>query len=296
VTERLGLGPDVALARNPGLVYARMTGWGQSGPLAQAAGHDINYIALAGALHPIGDAGSPPPVPLNLIGDFGGGGMLLAFGVTAALVERGRSGRGQVVDVAMIDGVASLMTSICQVDAMGEWDPDRGANWLQGAAPWYRSYGTADGRYVTVGPIERKFYDLLLRRLGLDPGDWPQWDRGRWPALVARLRELFLSRPLADWVAELEGTDVCFAPALRLDELADHPHLAHRGTYVEYEGVTQPAPVPRFGRTPGAIAAPPPWAGQHTVELLAELGVAEDRRAALLAAGLAAHLTSTERA
>jgi alpha-methylacyl-CoA racemase len=292
VAERLGIGPDVALERNPGLVYARMTGWGQTGPLAHAAGHDINYIALAGALHQIGDAGSPPPVPLNLIGDFGGGGMLLAFAITAALLERHRSGRGQVIDVAMIDGVASLLMSIFQVDAMGDWDHERGANWLQGAAPWYRSYVTADGRHVSVGALEPQFYDLLLRHLGLEPEEWPQWDRERWPALAARLQELFATRPLAAWTAELEGTDVCFAPVLRLDELLEHPHLVARGTYVERGGATQPAPVPRFERTPGAIAGPPPWAGEHTLEILAELEVASDRRQALIRAGVAAQLAT----
>jgi alpha-methylacyl-CoA racemase len=288
VTERLGLGPDVALDRNPRLIYARMTGWGQAGPLAGAAGHDINYIALAGALHAVGDAGAPPPPPLNLIGDFGGGGMLLAFAVAAALVERARSGRGQVIDVAMLDGVASLLTSIFQLDAMGQWDHERGTNWLQGAAPWYRAYETADGRYVTVGALEPQFYALLLGRLGLDPADWPQWDRERWPALTARLAELFASRSLATWTAELEGSDACFAPVLRLDEVASHPHVAARGTYVEHDGVTQPAPVPRFERTPGAIASSPPWAGEHTLEILAELGIGAARSAALVRAGAVA--------
>jgi alpha-methylacyl-CoA racemase len=281
VTERLGLGPDVAMERNPRLVYARMTGWGQTGPLAHAAGHDINYIGLTGALH--------------AIGDFGGGGMLLAFAVAAALVERGRSGRGQVIDVAMIDGVASLLTSIFQLEAMDEWDPERGANWLQGAAPWYRAYETADGRYVTVGTLEPQFYDLLLRRLEFDPDEWPQWDRELWPALSAQLENRFASRSLAQWSAELEGTDACFAPALRIDEVAEHPHLAARQTYVEYEGVTQPAPVPRFERTPGAIASPPPWAGEHTIEILTELGIAESRRNSLVRAGAAAQLTTEER-
>src|SRR5262245_53626501 len=177
VMERLGLGPDVCMARQPKLVYGRMTGWGQSGPLAHAAGHDINYIALAGALHPIGEAGFPPPVPLNLLGDFGGGGMLLAYAVAAALLERERSGLGQFVEVAVSEGVAALMASIFQVDAMGEWDPQRGSNWLQGAAPWYRAYETADGRYLTIGPLEPQFYAQLLARLGLDLAAWPQWDR-----------------------------------------------------------------------------------------------------------------------
>jgi alpha-methylacyl-CoA racemase len=294
VTERLGLGPDVVLERNPRLVYARMTGWGQDGPLAAAAGHDLNYIALAGALHPIGDAGSPPPVPLNLVGDFGGGGMLLAFAVASALVERAHSGKGQVIDVAMIDGVASLMTSIFQLDAIGAWERDRGANWLQGAAPWYRSYETADGRYLTVGSLEPQFYRLLLSQLALDPDEWPQWDRGRWPALTERLAALFATRPLADWCAALEGTDVCFAPALTMDEVIGHPHLAARQVYVEHDGLTQPAAVPRFDRTPGAISRPPPWPGEHTLEVLAELGFDGERCADLERDGAAAQLADVQ--
>jgi alpha-methylacyl-CoA racemase len=275
------------MARNPRLVYARMTGWGQTGPLSGAAGHDLNYIALAGALHPIGDPAAPPPVPLNLIGDFGGGGMLLGFAIATALVERATSGKGQVVDVAMVDGVASLMASIFQVDAMGEWSGARGANWLQGAAPWYRAYETADGRYVTVGSLEAKFYALLLDRLGLAVADWPQWDRSRWPALAERLAALFATRTLADWTAELEGTDACFAPALRLDEVLTHPHLEARSVFVEVDGIVQPAPVPRFARTPGAIARPPVAAGDHTLELLEEAGFDAPGRTAILASGAA---------
>lgn len=276
VMERLGLGPGIAMERNQRLIYARMTGWGQTGPLAHAAGHDINYIALAGALHPIGPPDEPPPVPLNLVGDFGGGGMLLAMGTAAALYERSRSGQGQVLDVAMIDGVASLMTSIHQLHAMGDWSDQRGHHWLQGAAPWYRAYETADRRFVTVGSLEPKFYELLLTRLGFEPGDWPQWDETLWPELTVRFQELFASRTLAQWRLDLEGSDVCFAPALGLDEATRHPHLAARGTYVEHDGVTQPAPVPRFARTPGAIASSPPLAGEHTLEILTELGVSAE--------------------
>jgi alpha-methylacyl-CoA racemase len=272
VAERLGLGPDECLERNPRLIYARMTGWGQDGPLSQAAGHDLNYIALAGALHPMGEPGAPPPVPLNLIGDFGGGGMLLAFGVLAALYERERSGLGQVLDVAMVDGVASLLASVCMLDAMGLWSRERGGNWLDGSAPWYRPYRTADGRYVTVGALEPQFYALLLEQAGLDAGEWPEWDTARWPALRERLEAVFATRTLAEWSELLEGTDVCFAPVLRIDEAASHPHLAARGTYVEREGLLQPGPVPRFSRTPGSIRRPPPWPGQHTAEVLAEVG------------------------
>lgn len=194
----------------------------------------------------------------------------------------------------MIDGVASLMTSIFQVDASGEWDHQRGSNWLQGAAPWYRAYETGDGRFLTVGPLEPKFYELLLARLGLDPGDWPQHDRQRWPALTERLEEVFRSRTLSEWNASLEGTDVCYAPALTLDEVVEHPHLAARSVFVEHEGATQPAPVPRFGRTPGSIASPPPWPGQHSLEVLRELGVDPERSSALVGGGAVAQLATEE--
>jgi alpha-methylacyl-CoA racemase len=288
VTERLGIGPEIVLEANPRLVYARMTGWGQDGPLASAAGHDLNYIALAGALHAIGPPAEPPPVPLNLIGDYGGGGALLAFGVVTALYERQRSGRGQVIDMAMVDGVASLMTGVFQLAAQGLWEAERGSNWLQGAAPWFRAYRTSDGRFVSVASLEPQFYRLLLERLGLAEADWPQWDRTRWPALHARLEEAFATRPLAEWCAELEGSDACFAPALRIDEVHTHPHLRARETYVERDGAIQPAPVPRFDRTPGAIDLPPPWPGQHTAELSDELGVPEEQRLALIEAGILA--------
>jgi alpha-methylacyl-CoA racemase len=271
VAERLGLGPDDCLARNPRLINARMTGWGQSGPLASASGHDLNYIALAGALYPMGDPQAPPPPPLNLVGDYGGGGMLLGFGIACALFERERSGLGQVVDVAMLDGVATLLASLCQLDAQGAWSRDRGTNWLDGAAPWYRAYRTADERFVTVGALEGKFYGLLLERLGLDEHAWPQWDRARWPALHAELERRFAQRTLDEWRADLEGTDACFAPVLRVDEAVDHPHVAARGVYVERDGVLQPSPSPRFHRTPGAIQGPPPQPGEHTDAVLAEV-------------------------
>jgi alpha-methylacyl-CoA racemase len=250
-----------------------MTGWGQDGPLASAAGHDLNYIALAGALHPMGSPHEPPQPPLNLIGDYGGGGMLLAFGVAAALFEREHSGRGQVLDVAMVDGVASLLASLCQLDAQGLWSRDRGTNWLDGAAPWYQAYRTGDARFVTVAALEPKFYALLLDALGLDAADWPQWDRRRWPQQRAQLAELFAQRTLQEWSELLEGTDVCFAPAMRVDEAASHPHVAARRTYVERDDVLQPAPAPRFSRTPGAIQGPPPLPGEHTDEILDKLGL-----------------------
>jgi alpha-methylacyl-CoA racemase len=273
VAERLGVGPDEVLARNPRCVYARMTGWGQDGPMANAAGHDINYIALAGALEPMGEPGSPPPVPLNLIGDFGGGGMLLAFGVVTALLERERSGQGQVVDAAMVDGVASLMNGIFHQRGIGGWNEGRGTNWVQGAAPWYRAYTTSDGAFVTVGSLEGKFYTLLLDKLGIDPAPWPQWDTSVWPGLTQELERVFASETSAHWCALLEGTDACFAPALTVDQAFDHPHNVARKTFIEVEGVMQAAPVPRFGRTPGAVRLPPPIPGEHTEEILAEIGM-----------------------
>jgi alpha-methylacyl-CoA racemase len=274
VAERLGLAPAACLASNPGLVYARMTGWGQDGPLAQSAAHDLNYVALAGALHPIGPATGAPAHPLNLLGDYGGGGMLLAFGVVAALFERERSGAGQVLDIAMLDGAATLMAAICGLDAAGEWSHRRGTNWLDGAAHWYGSYRTADGGFVTIGALEPQFYAELLRRLELEHDAWPQWERERWPELRTRMADLFATQPLAHWTERLEGSDACFAPVLRFDEAADHPHVAHRGTYVRHEGVLQPAPAPRFGRTPGAVRRPPPRRDEHRDEILRELGAA----------------------
>jgi alpha-methylacyl-CoA racemase len=274
VTERIGLAPELCLQGNPGLIYARMTGWGQHGPLAGASGHDLNYIALAGALHPMGDASSPPLPPLNLVGDFGGGGMLLVFGIACALYERTRSGCGQVIDVAMLDGVATLMASICELAAVGEWSHERASNWLDGAAPWYRAYQTADDRFVTIGALEEKFYSLLLEKLGLDEEDWPQWDRSRWSELRLRFERLFRTRTMAQWCERLEGSDVCFGPALRFDEAAKHPHVAARGIYVEHDGMLQPAPSPRFSRTPGAIRGASPRPGEHTEQILAELDAA----------------------
>jgi alpha-methylacyl-CoA racemase len=270
-TERLGLGPDVCRARNARLVYARITGWGQDGPLAHTAGHDINFVALAGALEAMGPDTGPPPVPLNAVGDFGGGGMLLVVGVLAALYERSRSGEGDVIDVAMVDGTASLLAGVMQLLATGEWSGRRFESWVQGAAPWYRTYRTADGRFVSVGALEPQFYVRLLEALGLDPGDWPQFDQTRWPELHERLAEAIAAEPLDEWVDRLEGTDVCFAPALPLRDAAEHPHLRARGTYVTLGGVLQPAPAPRFLRHELAVAGPAPVPGAHTSEILAEL-------------------------
>ncbi len=276
VMERLGLGPDVCLGRNPKLVYGRMTGWGQDGPLAHAAGHDINYIALAGALDPIGRPGAPPVAPLNLVGDFGGGGMLLAFGIACALLEARGSGRGQVVDAAMVDGASVLMTFIHGLRAMGLWSDERGTNLLDSGSHFYDSYETSDGRYVSVGSIEPQFYAELLERTGLDAEDLPrQMDREAWPAMKERMRELFKTRTRDEWCELLEGTDVCFAPVLGMTEAAEHPHNRARGTFVEVAGIVQPGPAPRFGRTGAEISRPPPRPGEHSDEVLDSFGFSD---------------------
>ena len=281
VAERLGLGPDDCLARNPRLVYGRMTGWGQDGPLAPRAGHDLNYIALAGALHPIGPADQPPPVPLNFIGDFGGGGMLLAFGVTCALVERATSGRGQIVDAALIDGAALQTAMFHGMLAMGLWTAERESNLLDGAAPFYRCYECADRQYVSVGALEPQFYAELLARLDLDPAAWPQNDKTVWPEQSQALAEVFRTRTRDEWTAVFDGADACVAPVLTLTEAASHPHMAHRATFVEAFGTFQPAPAPRFSRTPGAVAGPPVLPGQHTDAILTEAGFSASEIAGL---------------
>ncbi|MDO7836444.1 CaiB/BaiF CoA-transferase family protein [Sphingobium sp. HBC34] len=261
VMERLGLGPDILLQDNPRLVYGRMTGWGQNGPYAQAAGHDINYIALAGALHSYGRAGEKPTPPINMVGDFGGGGMLLAFGMAAALLEAHRNGQGQVIDCAMVDGAALLMSMIWGFRATAGWSEERGTNLLDTGSHFYDSYETADGKYIALGSIEPQFYSLLLKLTGLaeDPAFQAQMDEAAWPVLKARLSALFLTRTRAEWCALMEHSDVCFAPVLSMSEAPAHPHNAERGTFVELEGVVQPAPAPRFSRTPAAspvVAAP----------------------------------------
>ncbi len=272
VAERLGIGPDVCLERNPRLVYGRMTGWGQDGPYAHTAGHDINYIALAGALEPIGRAGEGPVPPLNLIGDFGGGGMLLAYGLVCGLLEAQRSGQGQVVDAAMVDGAACLMMMFHAFRAMGIWHDERGTNLLDTGAYFYDVYETADGKYVSIGSLEPQFYAELLRTTGLegDPDVPWQHDRAQWPRMKERMREVFRQKTRDEWCEIMEGTDVCFAPVLSLAEAPHHPHNVHRQTFVEREGVVQPAPAPRFSRTPGDIQRPPAHAGQHTDEVLRE--------------------------
>ena len=288
VTERLGLGPDTCLERNPRLVYGRMTGWGQEGPWASVAGHDLNYIALAGALHPVGPADRPPPVPLNYIGDFGGGGMLLALGVACALVERASSGQGQVVDAAMVDGAAIQSAMFHGMLAMGMWTGRREDNLLDGAAPFYRCYACSDGEFVAVGALEPQFYAELLRRLELDPAQWPQHDKVQWPDQSARLAQVFAGRSRDEWAALFEGSDACVAPVLSLTEAPSHPHMAGRGTFVESGGVVQPGPAPRFSRTPGALTWPPVLPGQHTEVVLREAGWSAAEIHALRAAGAVA--------
>ncbi len=286
VMERLGLGPDVCLGRNPRLVYGRMTGWGQEGPYSPMAGHDINYIALSGTLAHLGRAGERPTPPINLVGDFGGGGMLLALGICAALVETGQSGAGQVVDAAMTDGSALLTTMIHAFAAMGIWSDERGTNMLDTGAHYYDTYECADGGYVSIGSIEPQFYAELLRLTGLDGDDLPaQQDKTHWPELKVRLDVVFKSKTRDEWCALMEGTDVCFAPVLSMAEAVAHPHNVARGTFTEVAGVPQPAPAPRFSRTPGAIRRPPPHAGQHSDEVLAEIGYDEARLAALRQCG-----------
>jgi alpha-methylacyl-CoA racemase len=273
VMERLGLGPDACLGRNPRLVYGRMTGWGQDGPLAPRAGHDIDYIALAGALRPIGRADEPPPPPLNLVGDYGGGGMLLAFGIVCALQERERSGRGQVVDAAMLDGAALLTTVFHGLIARGRWSDEREANLLDGGAPYYRTYRCADGEFLAVGAIEPQFFAELLQRLDLEPAEWPQNDRSRWADQAEHLARIFAGRTRDEWASHFEGTDACVAPVLSLTEATRHPHAVARGTFVEQAGVRQPAPAPRFSRTPPQLPNPPTDPGRDTDALLRELGL-----------------------
>ncbi|HUY63728.1 MAG TPA: CaiB/BaiF CoA-transferase family protein [Acidimicrobiales bacterium] len=286
VAERLGVGPELCCTRNPGLVYGRITGWGQQGPLAQAAGHDINYIAVAGALESIGRRGQPPTAPLNLVGDYGGGGMLLALGVVSALVERGRSGLGQVVDAAMVDGASLLMTLFHGLRSLGEWNPERGSNSLDTGAPYYDVYLTADDRYVAVGCLEARFYEEMLERLGLEHEPLPaQTDTTRWSALRARLAAVFRTRTQQQWCALLEGTDACVSPVLTPAEAPEHPHHRARQSFVSVDGVVQPAPAPRFSRTPGAVQHGFHEPGADTDDALVDWGLHPDEVIVLRRAG-----------
>jgi alpha-methylacyl-CoA racemase len=286
VAERLGFGPQVCAERNPRLVYGRMTGWGQDGPLAPTAGHDIDYIAISGALSLVGRAGQPPVPPVNLLADFGGGGMLLALGVLAALLERERSGLGQVVDAAMVDGSALLTSFVYGLRAAGAWQDARGVNLLDGGAPFYDTYQTADGKYVAVGALEAKFYAELLAGLGLSAADLPpQHDRAGWPVLRARFTEVFLTRTRDEWAEAFAGSDGCVAPVLSPAEAPRHPHNASRGTFADVGGLVQPAPAPRFGRSPAGVPSAPPRPGADTDAVLAELGCTTAEIAAMRAGG-----------
>lgn len=287
VMERLGLGPDVLHASNPRLVIGRMTGWGQTGPWADRAGHDIDYIAMAGALHAFGRKGQAPVPPLNLIGDFGGGGMFLVVGMLAGLLEAKTSGKGQVVDAAMVDGTAVLMGMFYAMQSSGRWKDERGVNILDTGAPWYDVYETADGKHIAVGAIETKFYAELLERLGLSGRtDLPkQHDAKRWDELRAVFAATFKTKTRDDWEQVFEGSDACVAPILSMTEARRHPHMASRQVIVEREGVVQPAPAPRFERTPGAIGATPVAPGTHTDQILAGLGYSAADIARLKASG-----------
>jgi alpha-methylacyl-CoA racemase len=286
VTERLGLGPDVCLARNPRLVYGRMTGWGQDGPMAQASGHDINYIALAGALAHFGRAGGKPTPPINLVGDFGGGGMFMAFGIVCGILEAQRSGRGQVIDVAMVDGAATLMSMMWGFRNIGFWQESLGANLLDTGAPFYDTYETADGKFVSLGSLEPQFYAELIKRLGLENEGLPaQMDRPAWETLRARFTELFKTKTRDEWDEILLGSDACYAPVLTMTEAADAEHMKARDTIIEIDGVKQPAPAPRFSRTAPEVRWPAPWPGQNTDEVLADWGVSAADIAKLRDAG-----------
>ncbi|MBX3642124.1 MAG: CoA transferase [Rubrivivax sp.] len=285
VTERLGLGPAQCLARNPRLVYGRMTGWGQDGPLAQEAGHDINYLAITGALGSLGAPGAPPPPPLNLVADLGGGAMYLAVGVLAAALAARDSGRGQVVDAAMVDGVVHLMSAFQAYRQQGTWTANRGENIVDGGAPFYGTYETADGRYVAVGAIEPQFYAALLAVMELDPATLPpQNERASWPAMRERFAAVFRTRTRDAWSQAAAGRDACLAPVLTIDEAPAHPQLAARGTFHDFDGLRHPGPAPRFSATPGSLRRPTPWPGQHQAEVLRDWGAAAP---AVVAAGVA---------
>jgi alpha-methylacyl-CoA racemase len=295
VMERLGIGPDEALKRNPRLVYGRMTGWGQDGPLSHAAGHDINYIALSGALHTIGRKGQAPVPPLNLVGDFGGGALYLALGVVAALLETQKSGKGQLIDVSMVEGAASLMTAIYGMKAAGVWNGGRGENILDTGAHYYDVYETSDGKYVSIGSIETKFYEELLQLSGLKGEELPpQNNRETWPQMKERVAALFRTKTRDEWCKIMEGSDICFAPVLSMEEAPSHPHNRQRGSFVELDGVPQPGPAPRFSRTPSSISRPPAAAGQHTEEALRDWGFSNGEVDKLKGAGVVQNVSTTD--
>lgn len=280
VMERLGLAPDVCLARNPRLVYGRMTGWGQAGPLAPAAGHDINYIALSGALHAIGTKDGKPVPPLNLVGDYGGGALYLAFGVVCGILEARRSGRGQVVDAAMVDGAASLMSAFYGMYAAGVWHDERGVNLLDSGAPFYDTYQTKDAKWIALGSLEAEFYRALLDKLGIADVDADaRFDRGRWPNVREKIAAVIRTRTRDEWDRLLLGTDACYAPVLSLSEAPQHPHNVARNVFVDVEGVTQPAPAPRFSVTPAEIQGPP--RGPESEAVLSDWGFSDDEISAL---------------
>ncbi len=289
VMERLGVGPDVALKRNPRLVYGRMTGWGQTGPWSQMAGHDIDYIALTGALHTMGRKDEPPAPPLNLVGDFGGGALYLAFGLLAGIIEAKSSGKGQVVDCAMIDGAASLMTMFYNMKAVGMWSAERDSNLLDGGAHFYDTYTCADGKWLAVGSIEPQFHAELVKGLGLPADTFGMYmDRSKWPEFSQRIADVVKTKTRDEWMKVFDGTDACVAPVLSMDEAPKHPHNADRKTFVEAFGVMQPNAAPRFSRTAGAVNGAPAIAGKHSNDVLESWGIAADRRDAFLKAGAVA--------
>ena len=297
VMERLGIGPDVCVARNPKLVFGRMTGWGQDGPYAASAGHDINYISLAGALAHFSRAGEAPVPPLNMVGDFGGGGMFLSYGVVCALLEAQKSGKGQVVDTAMVDGSAVLMSMFWAMKNIGIFDENKpGTNLLDTGAHFYDVFECSDGKYVSIGSIEPQFYALLLEKTGLadDPAFAKQMDASQWPVLKIKLADVMRTKTSAQWCKIMEGTDVCFAPVLTMSEAAKHPHNVARQTFIEVDGVTQPAPAPRFSRTATALPTAPAHAGQHSRAVLADWGFDADRISALIASGAVADGSSKD--
>lgn len=285
VAERLGIGPEECLAVNPRLVYGRMTGWGQNGPMLQEPGHDINYISLTGTLHSVGRAGEPPAIPLNLAGDFGGGSLYLALGVLSAIIESKTSGKGQVVDAAMVDGAASLMTLFYGMIAAGYWTDERGINRLDSGAPWYNVYETSDGKYVSIGANETRFFNNAVKLLGLEGANLPdQHDKAGWPLMKEKFAAAFKTKTRDEWAALATGKDTCITPVLSMTEAPDSPHLQARGTFVSVDGIVQPAPAPRFSRTEGEIQRPPAQVGQHTDEALADWGFSREDIAKLRAA------------